>query len=103
MGWLKKINAIFLAIVLVAPVTCITIAAMNDVSNISSLTITTPEEEQEDKDAEEEVETDNVKTFLPLPINSTGILICLNFSFHTKGIKLQNRSGDIFSPPPELT
>jgi len=99
MSWLKKINAVFLAIVLVAPVICVTLAAINDVTNISSLIITTSEEEQED---EEEVETDSVKTFLPQSFSSTNSLKQLKFSFYTKGFNLQNRSRDIFSPPPEL-
>lgn len=102
MCWLKKINAVFLAIVLVAPLICVTVATINDATNISSLIITTTEEEQEDKDGEEEVETDNVKTFLPQSIPSTFSLKQLGVSFYTKGYNLQNRCGDVFSPPPEL-
>lgn len=97
MSFLKKINAFFLAIILIAPVVCITIAALDDVQNISTLIITSTEEEQEDEE-----ENDNLKTFIYFSNSFQNKTYCHNNNFYTKGFNLQNRSGDIFSPPPEL-
>ncbi len=100
MSWLKKINAICLIIVLISPVIYLTVTALNDDTNISSLIITTTEEEQEDKDSEEEC--DNSDSFLSQSIPSFNNLKQLKYNFYTKSYNLQNRSRDIFSPPPEI-
>ena len=100
MNWLNKINALFLVVVLIAPIVYVTIATLNNADNISSLIITSTEEEEEDKDGEEE--NDIIKSF-PIPsISSPTNNNPISFSFIIKGFKLQNRSGDVFSPPPDL-
>lgn len=99
MIWVKKINIIFLAVILIAPILCVTISVINDDSNISSLIVTTVEEEQEEGN-EKETELDTVTPFLSQSV--TSICFVKSLDFYTKRFKQQNRSGNIFSPPPEL-